>query len=208
MVENAEKTTMEELPRSRRRGRVAAGALAVGALVLAAPFASSSVRTGAQVRWLAYRMGSDDRAVREEARRRLLTIGRPAIDPVYLALIAGEVEDEAAGAASIVFVGRATGALAATRTYTCEETLGPEFVALRGWPGTATIPVSGEPECPTALLLKTRGTARELLVVGVETASIAPHKPINHYLLLAVPLDDDLAPAIIEAVKKRLAKKA
>ncbi len=201
MTESAEKATVEEPPRTRRRGRVAALVLTLAVLVLAAPFASSTVRTGVEVRWLTYRMRSDDRAVREQARLRLLGIGRPTIDAIYPEVVADEVADESPGCS--IFIGRVASRKRASPPGLDQMTLDYEL-RLRDSPREFwSCFVEGAPACPTARLLFDPDARRELVVCRPHSGG-SSHEMVWTVLEVAVPLDDDLAPAIIEAVKKRL----
>ncbi len=214
MPEGTEKTTVEEPPRTRRRGRVAAFTPAYAVLVLAGPFASSTVRTGVEVRWLARGLYSEDRAVREETRQRLLALGRPRIDAVFPEIVASEVAEHAQGGC-LVFVGRVvrrspggSGSMPSAY-YDAETVLGlftfnyeacetdrrhPSDVQWTNGEGGPVVP-----ESPTATLLAKHDAHRELVVAKAAT--------MNYYFALTVPLDDDpLAPTIIEAVQNRLAR--
>ncbi len=210
MAENAAKTRLEEPPRTRGRGRVAALVLALGVLVLAAPFANSTVQANVEVKWLAYRMRSEDRAVREEARHRLLEIGRPSIDEVFPEVVAGEVENAAFETPGSVFV-----AEVASRRKGTTEFRGIPYPCITHYmteadlrDATAEVGRSWElPGLPASRngMLLWREQARRVLVVFGKPTFRNLEKPT--YIRLEVPLDDDpLAPAIIEAVKVQLQK--
>jgi hypothetical protein len=77
-------------------------------LVLGGFVAAFATNPAALARFWSWRAGSGDRKARLKARAKLLEIGRPAIDSVYVDLVAGEVCDrlEAVPARErVVFVG-------------------------------------------------------------------------------------------------------
>ncbi|HZU95195.1 MAG TPA: hypothetical protein VFF73_00700 [Planctomycetota bacterium] len=78
------------------------------ALVLGGFVAGFATTPATRARFWAWRAGSSDRKARLKARERLLDIGRPAIDSVYVDLVAGEICDRLAAVPArdrVVFVG-------------------------------------------------------------------------------------------------------
>ncbi len=211
MPESAEKTTVEGPPRSRRRGRLVTFVLTLAILVLAAPFTSSTVRTGVEVRWLAHRMHSEDQAIRGEARQRLREIGRPAIDAVIPEMFACEVEEKVgdpgpeAQSERVVFVGRALWRHSGLST-------GVPAIVTFGYEVADVLP-SGS--LPTELTLSSSSwllfptefvkNRRELVVMRRSCDDGRLDRAAFRFVR-AFPLDDDdLAPAIVDAVRERLA---
>jgi hypothetical protein len=165
--------------------------VAGAALLLLAPttLLVPEVRVRAEVAWFGHGLRSTNPMTRADARRSLLALGRPAIDSHYAELVAGEAEDEWTGQDALVFVGALLPG--EPRTYRVESVL------LGAAP--ATIPVTGTPVCPTALLLR-RPTTRALVVAArVPTAALLE-------LRLEVPLDDAPEAAIVALVRERLGK--
>jgi hypothetical protein len=85
------------------RGWIAVGVLV--ALLLGAGAALSRSEPG-RIRYLAWRAGSSDPAVRRRAVSELLAIGRPAIDPVLADVFAREVRDRSSGNTRLAVVQR------------------------------------------------------------------------------------------------------
>jgi hypothetical protein len=172
-------------------------ALAVAfALTLLAfgPFLLPGTATRMRVQLLARQLGSEDPAVRAQARRDLIAIGRPAIDTVWPELIAGEVQDETTGVTALVFVGRPLdrpGAFEVESVVRADKSFGVT--------AGASVVAVGSPVCPTARALGPRDARRVLVVVG---RGEGPGRAAAE-LRVVVSLDDDLASETVRAVQRR-----
>ncbi|MBI3722756.1 hypothetical protein HY251_02195 [bacterium] len=186
-------------PRPSRK-RAVVLALVLVLVALAAPLASSTVREGIEVRWLARSLRSRDPEVREETRVRLLAIGRPAIDPVFPEIVAGLVVEADSG---WIFLGRVRDRTPEGTTYEHENTALDREKLFR-----VQVSVLGEPGFSRSARMLFRSDARRELVLGHGASAHPMGRQVEIYALqearVMVPLDDELAPAVIEAVKKKL----
>ena len=205
----------------RGRGLERAGVAVVLALlaVVGVALTRPEVRTRLWVVWLARGLDSPDPMARTQARQDLLDMGRPRIDMAFPRLVASEVADELVGQASAaVLVGSRgptlIGSPFAPQAFDVDGPplcVTPEF---QPWLGGGLRPGVWERQwiedaivCPTAKRLVKEGAARELVLVVAVHRDGGPHSgALVRELRVAVPLDDDLAPEILDAVRARLAQ--
>jgi hypothetical protein len=199
-----------------RRLRRAGVVLVVGALVsVGIALAQPGVRARVAAHWHAAHLSSRDPMVRTQARLALLDIGRPAIDGVYPELIASEIADELTGTKdTVAFVARCNGPTETSWPNLIQLGLEVEATLSEAGPRTsggriAVFSAPGWPSivCPVAQRLIPHEVSR-VLVVARKQEWLGSHSgpPTEDVLELHVliPLDDDLAPAVLEAVRERL----
>jgi len=200
----------------RRRARVAASIAAVSLVVVAAPLASSTVRTSIKVRWIARGLSSRDRTERLQIRERLLAFGRPAADSIFPEVVASAVADEWSWWTTVkgaVFVARRTEP--ARGLYQIEDSLwGKQF---DGTPGSLCRVVA-QPKGPLSHYLPQDGAERFLLFgTGYWADDILSRTDgppmVGHVGVfvfsdysVVIPLDDSLGSAVVEAVRTRLSQ--
>lgn len=145
------------------KGRVAVVALV---LVVGAFGVAIAQTNWVRVHWWAWRATSTDPERAALARKKVLEIGWPAIEPVYPAVVAGEVADRVAAVGSqapmIVFVGFWEGSRESEEGWTVYYTCGPlvylgEFGTLDG-----RLEVDGDREP----VVPSHGSSTRLLVVA------------------------------------------
>jgi hypothetical protein len=195
--------------RSRRRASKVALALALlGALPIGVALLDRDMRYRWRVGWIRRGLRSEDASVRHATRLRLLDFKRPAIDGVYPELVASEIADELEGTDDVVVIVGQRWKEAIEREprwafFDIEEVLrvSPRFAGVYDY--TERLSVIDDAGCPVARKLA-RSAKREIVV-----AALRPRGTLlegQRELRVAVPLDDDLAPAILEAVRERLRK--
>jgi hypothetical protein len=191
-------------PRTKRRIAFALVALVLSPIVVV--LGLPGMRTRLQVSYLAFRLGSVDPAVRDEAALRLLAIGRPAIDEVYPRLVATYVAhmaldpDAAVLTAHVIQRDRVTG----------NRDVEPEVVIRQSpnitiKPG-ALLEVVGSDPTEATKVFSPESTRRELLVLRPARRGGMSLGPGKNYLTLAMAVDDDLAPAVLSAVTDVLSR--
>ncbi len=154
----------------------------LGLLVLGAG-SLLAVSPRARVRWYAWRMRSSDPAAAAGARLKLFELDRPAIDDVLPELVAREL------AARMPLGGRVAVTAVGSWTYS---------------PGIEDPSPSGVvAKDPTAQLLAKRLRSRALVTVSADRGF-----GWTDPSLIAIPLDDDLAPKILAAVRAELGARA
>jgi len=163
--------------------------------------------TAGRVRFWAWRMRSRDRETRLTARTRLLEVGRPEIDGVFVELIAGEVSDRLAGVPPgerVAFLGSSTGAVAEPTLPGLAQGLvyEVEISVTRPLPPSMVVwlPKDGLDPVAEALRRGSHGRVREL-VVGREMAG---ENGVQAPLLVGLTADDPLGFAVIDATTSRV----
>ncbi len=159
-----------------------------------------------RIRWLSYRMSSSDPKTRRSARAGLLAIGRPAIDDVLPRLIADE-------AAEAVVVGGAEGGIERCVVGIVYLAGGDQkYYEVLSWAWGRDYPTDVFEWHGSPLGLgdpRRAGNAPALEAIamtghrGLGVAKTFGYSSPDALLLLA-PLPDDLAPEILDAVKRRL----
>jgi hypothetical protein len=201
-------------PLARSRGRLWAKILVIAVIAgFAGALSHPAVQTRLRVHWHAWHLDSRDPMVRTKARQALLDMGRPAIDPVFPDLVAGEVEDELTGVSHrLVIVGvreriapkPGVKPLTGWVSFYVERLLETDDVHLADLfqkPGTR-VTVRDTIVCPTAQRL-VRDDARRELVVAADVQDFP-----KAALRVAVPVDDDeVGLAVIDAVRERILRK-
>jgi hypothetical protein len=157
--------------------------------------ASPGLRSRAQVRWLVIRSCSSDPDIRRTARGRLLEIGRPAIDDALPELVAAEVEEAVAAAGSGSFVGIVK---LYARVDGEEQFMVLSILSGKGTPERGTRRFEERPPRPG------NASALDHLADGYGIGVMGPEGTYIADLVLLCPCPDDLAPRILDAVKRRL----
>jgi hypothetical protein len=163
----------------RAKGRLL---LAVLALIVGgtALFLASSTR--ARVRWYAWRMRSGDPEVAARARFKLFELDRPAIDEVLPELVARELGARLRPGERVEIL----------TNFASKDPPAVQVFSMFDFP-------SFEPADPTSDLLAERVRSRALILCP--SASMPASR-------IAIPLDDDLAPEILTAVRAELGDRA
>ncbi len=204
-----------EPTRGRGRARIVGRATLLGLLVLVTPFVSPTVRTGVETTWLVRQMRSEDEIVRLGARERLLEIGRPAVDrwlpEIITDVVADAFEEERQDDARLfaVLIGKPHGRYLDYDNYRIEDD--PPHVVDRSEQIPVPFDLLVEGAC-RRLFPSPEGhdqTERTMLIGSWDF--ISPRRPGQKRTALAeidflVPLDDQLGPAIVAAVKDYLGK--
>jgi hypothetical protein len=191
---------MSTAARSRRALVVAISVLVV---VVGGPLlvlgVSPDLRTRARVRWLGHVMRSSETEARRTARGRLLAIGRLAIDEVLPELVTDEVEEAVAvaGSGSLVAIVELDtsggGGVHGERYFTVGSVLAGE-----------AHPVLLVYQSQLRVERLRNLSALERLAGGHGLGVAKDTGRGGGELLLLAPLPDDLAPAILDAVKRKL----
>jgi hypothetical protein len=168
--------------------------------------ALGTARVPIQVAYWKWRLGSVDPTTRSRARVELLRLGRPAIDDVFPELVAGEVMDLLATkhGKDLLFVGARSDLHheSAALFYAVDEIL--TGVPLpKGYTWRFETRMNGP--VAHALLGAAADPPKRELVLGVFPGGADSKAGIESWL--AVPLDDDLAPLVLETVRARVAKR-
>ena len=161
-------------------------ALLVLALLLVSGVGALVASPRARVRWYAWRMHSSDAEVAARARFKLFELDRPAIDEVLPELVAREL------AARV-------GSEWCLRVGTLDKLVFDSN-------GEVSQPFTVQPRDPAALLLRKRVRRAALYLEWIGPRprffDALPPSPI------AIPLDEDLAPEILSAVRAELGARA
>jgi hypothetical protein len=166
-----------------RSGRVA---LVVLALLVLGGGGALVASPRARVRWYALRMHSSDPEVAARARFKLFELDRPAIDEVLPELVAKELAARAGPLDWHVKVAT------------------PDNLVFDS-NGYVSLPFAVQSTDPTALLLQSRVRRRVLYLEWVGRRPTLDPGPVSP---IAIPLDDDLAPEVLAAVRAELGERA
>jgi hypothetical protein len=206
--------------RTKRRIAFALAALVLSPILVA--LALPRTRTRLQVSYQTFRLGSADPAVRDEAALRLLAIGRPAIDEVYPRLVATYVGALATGRPQVLVL---TGKVVQRDRETGRHDVKPRALLRPGGGYDTSYVKAGvifevlrEAKRATKVFGRDDST-RELIVFAVPRWSFQSGvssscsgfwrqedgTTVKVDVELVVPLDDDLSPAVVEAVRDAVA---
>jgi hypothetical protein len=179
----------------------------LGALPIGVALLDHRVRDHLRLAWVGRELHSTDARVRHATRLRVLEVGRPAIDGIYAELVASEIADELTGTTqeTVLVVGHRWKERAQNDGFQWSFFDIDDLVAASSprldqlYRNAVRLAVDDEIGCPTAQRLVKTGAKRELVLAG---------RPVDSdrtfVLRVAVPLDDDLAPQVLEAVRERV----